>query len=127
MSFNKNRITAFIIFLLTMSIFIFAARMIAINELKAHVELNPNISQDDKVKIDKSLKDKFLFLENFDVMQGIISLSHGLNLKVVTEGVETLEEFNQLKIHKSDFVQGFYFSKPVEADKVIDLITKKYI
>ena len=81
----------------------------------------------DKVKIDKSLKDKFLFLENFDVMQGIISLSHGLNLKVVTEGVETLEEFNQLKIHKSDFVQGFYFSKPVEADKVIDLITKKYI
>ena len=68
-----------------------------------------------------------MFLENFEVMQGIISLSHGLNLKVVTEGVETLEEYNKLKIHKSDFVQGYYFSKPVEADQVIDLINKKYI
>jgi hypothetical protein len=47
----------------------------------------------DKVKIDKGLKDKFLFLENSAVMKNLISICHDLNLKVVTEGVETEAEY----------------------------------
>lgn len=80
----------------------------------------------DKVKIDKSLKDKFLFLENVAVMKGIISICHGLNLQVVTEGVETSEEFIQLRTYGSDFVQGFYLERPLSPERAIKLIETNY-
>lgn len=66
----------------------------------------------DKVKIDKGLKDKFLFLENSAVMKNLISICHDLNLKVVTEGVETEAEYQRLKSFGSDLIQGYYFDKP---------------
>ena len=81
----------------------------------------------DKVKIDKSLKDKFLFIENEDVMKGIISICHGLNLKVVTEGVESEEEFEQLKKYSSDYVQGYYFDKPLSFKNVTTLLKENHI
>ena len=81
----------------------------------------------DKVKIDKGLKDKFLFLEDVEVMEGIISICHGLKLQVVTEGVETSQEFDKLKTYGSDFVQGYYFAKPASSEESIKLIGKKYL
>lgn len=81
----------------------------------------------DKVKIDKSLKDKFLFLDDSVVMEGIISICHGLQLKVVTEGVETHGEFELLKKYGSDFVQGYYFEKPLDADQVASRLSKIYV
>lgn len=81
----------------------------------------------DKVKIDRSLKDKFLFFNNVAVMEGIISISHGLKLQVVTEGVETYEEFDRLREFKSDFVQGYYFEKPLSSEKVVEIIGKNYL
>lgn len=80
-----------------------------------------------KVKIDKSLKDKFLFLENVEFMEGLISVCHGLNLKVVTEGVETFEEYDKLRTIESDYVQGYYFEKPISPDKAALIIEKNYL
>jgi diguanylate cyclase (GGDEF)-like protein len=49
------------------------------------------------------------------VAQAIISLGHNLKLKVVGEGVETDAQFEFLKRHGCDEVQGFRFGKPVPA------------
>ena len=49
------------------------------------------------------------------VAQAIISLAHNLKLKVVGEGVETGAQFEFLKKHSCDEVQGFYFGKPMPA------------
>lgn len=38
---------------------------------------------------------------------------HRLGMKVVAEGVETKEQLDFLKEHGCDFIQGFYFSKPL--------------
>ena len=81
----------------------------------------------DKVKIDKSLKDRFIYLEHVKVMENLIALCHGLQMQVVTEGVETLEEFSQLKIKGSDFVQGYLFSKPVKGHEMIKFQTNQYV
>jgi len=81
----------------------------------------------DKVKIDKSLKDRFLFLENASVMEGLISTCHGLNLQVVTEGVESRQEFDQLKLDGSDFIQGYYCEKPICPESAIKLLDKNYL
>jgi diguanylate cyclase (GGDEF)-like protein len=49
------------------------------------------------------------------VAQAIISLGHNLRLKVVGEGVETQAQFEFLKRHSCDEVQGFHFGKPMPA------------
>ena len=81
----------------------------------------------DKVKIDKSLKDEFLFLEDSSVMEGIISLCHGLKMVVVTEGVETKEEYQRLSEFGSDLIQGYYFDKPLDASEMGKKLNKNYL
>ncbi|MUK90247.1 EAL domain-containing protein [Ornithinibacillus sp. L9] len=65
-----------------------------------------------KLKIDKMfLKDEQR--ENKAIVKSIIHMSHSLNMKVIAEGVETMEQFNFLTQERCDEMQGFYFSKPL--------------
>ncbi|MCR4301108.1 MAG: EAL domain-containing protein [Sulfuricaulis sp.] len=43
----------------------------------------------------------------------IITMAHSLGLKVVAEGVETVEQLDFLRGHQCDAMQGYYFSKPL--------------
>ncbi len=49
------------------------------------------------------------------IIENIIAMAHQLGLKVVAEGVETEAELNFLKQVQCDMVQGFLFSRPLEA------------
>jgi diguanylate cyclase (GGDEF)-like protein len=51
------------------------------------------------------------------VAQAIISLAHNLKLKVVGEGVETAAQFDFLKQHACDEVQGYHFGRPMPASE----------
>lgn len=79
-----------------------------------------------KVKLDKSLKDQFLPQEELQVMEGLIGFCHSLNLKVVTEGVEDYSEVRKLVDQKSDYLQGYVFSKPLEAPEAAALMDHHY-
>lgn len=46
------------------------------------------------------------------ILQSIIDLSRQLNLKVIAEGIETLEQANYLQKKGVEYLQGYYFSKP---------------
>ncbi|MGB7847178.1 MAG: EAL domain-containing protein, partial [Candidatus Acidiferrum sp.] len=48
----------------------------------------------------------------------IISMGKSLNLKVIAEGVETEEQMSFLRAHHCDEIQGYYFSRPLTADKL---------
>lgn len=72
----------------------------------------------DKVKIDKSLKDHLVKMDNDKILTGIIMMVHGLGLKVVAEGIETKDEVDVLKRLGCDQIQGYYFSRPLAVDKV---------
>lgn len=54
---------------------------------------------------------------NPDVMEGLISIAHGLDMKVVAEQVETLEEARVLSQADCDYLQGFLFSRPVRPEQ----------
>jgi diguanylate cyclase (GGDEF)-like protein/PAS domain S-box-containing protein len=69
----------------------------------------------DKIKLDKSLNDKFLELENIKVMESLISLAHSLNLEVVAEGIEDVAQYKRLKVAGCNYIQGYLFSKPLDA------------
>ena len=50
----------------------------------------------------------------------ILSMAHSLGLKVVAEGVETEEQLRFLKMHSCDYVQGYFFSKPLGANEFVE-------
>ena len=50
------------------------------------------------------------------MVAAIISLAHALNMQVVAEGVEKAEEIHILKQYQCEYVQGYYFSKPLTAE-----------
>ncbi|MDD3174160.1 MAG: ABC transporter substrate binding protein, partial [Herbinix sp.] len=81
----------------------------------------------DHIKLDKSLSDKFLKLNNTEVMNSIISLAHSLNLTITAEGVEEHNQYERLKEGGCDFIQGYYFSKPLEIDKANEIYNKNLL
>jgi diguanylate cyclase (GGDEF)-like protein/PAS domain S-box-containing protein len=60
--------------------------------------------------------------KTYRMVAGIINLSHDLTYKVVAEGVETIIELDLLRQLNCDYVQGYYFSKPVSAQEAEELI-----
>jgi EAL domain-containing protein (putative c-di-GMP-specific phosphodiesterase class I) len=73
----------------------------------------------DRLKIDRSFVNRSADDPNAAaIVRSIISMAHGLNLKVVAEGVETIDQLNFLLHRECDEAQGFYFGKPVPAGMV---------
>ena len=54
-----------------------------------------------------------------------INLFKNLNIPIVIEGVETKEQLEMVKEKKIDYVQGYYFSKPLEEDALIEFLKKE--
>lgn len=80
----------------------------------------------DSVKIDRSfIRDlNASSQEAISLVRAIVSLAHGLNLKVVAEGVETEEQMRIVSHLHCDLIQGFLFYKPLDAE-VIGQILKQ--
>ncbi|SON52974.1 putative bifunctional diguanylate cyclase/phosphodiesterase [Vibrio tapetis] len=75
----------------------------------------------DIVKIDKS------FIHNMDdrgvnIIQAVAQLGSTLNFQVIAEGVETAQQAKKLNDIGINFLQGDYFSMPVEANEVAGLL-----
>lgn len=58
------------------------------------------------------------------ILQFIISLANEMHLSVVAEGVETKEQLNRLMEISCDYVQGYYFAKPMPCDAFEGLLRK---
>jgi diguanylate cyclase (GGDEF)-like protein/PAS domain S-box-containing protein len=72
--------------------------------------------QVDRLKIDQSFVKKSISDANAAaVVRTIIAMSHGLNIKVVAEGVETDEQLRFLQRRKCDEAQGYFIARPVAA------------
>ncbi len=69
-----------------------------------------------RLKIDRSfIKDLTSSSDDEIIIEAIIALAHGLRLKVVAEGVETVEQLNYIRNNLCDEVQGFLFAEPMPA------------
>jgi diguanylate cyclase (GGDEF)-like protein len=75
----------------------------------------------DILKIDRSFINR-ISDEKGNIVNTIINLAHSLNMKVVAEGVETPEQFEILKEMKCELIQGYYFSRPVDAEQAEEFL-----
>lgn len=79
------------------------------------------------LKVDKSFVDRIGHnAKQSHVIELIVRMSHSMNLRVVMEGVETDAQYQYLKSVGSDFIQGFYFSKPLPRDEFEALMCRGF-
>lgn len=60
--------------------------------------------------------------QGYILVSSIIALAHALKLKVIAEGVETEEQARLLALLGCDEAQGYLFSEPVSADRLLDML-----
>jgi EAL domain-containing protein (putative c-di-GMP-specific phosphodiesterase class I) len=71
----------------------------------------------DDLKIDRSfIRNLSAGNSSVDIVKSIMQLAHSLKLEVVAEGVETEEQQRILCQLGCDYMQGYLFSKPVDAE-----------
>ena len=106
------------------------------NTLKAIRDRNIHLSIDDfgtgysslsylrrfpinNLKIDRSFIEQMNFdAENFEIVRLIITLAKTLGMNTISEGVETLQQLNQLRALGCEFAQGYLFSRPLSPEAV---------
>ncbi len=77
-----------------------------------------------KLKIDQTfVSDMETNFKNSTIVRAIIELAGTLDVQVVAEGVEPVDLLHRLVDEGCDEVQGFYFSRPVSAEDVEELVT----
>lgn len=77
------------------------------------------------LKIDKSFIDNIASSKKEELLiNDIIQMAHTMELKIVAEGVETKEQLTVLKDKKCDYIQGYYFSKPLPSGEIENLFNK---
>ena len=77
----------------------------------------------DELKIDRSFVIEFDKSENdASLVVAIIAMARSMSLRLVAEGVETLEQYRFLTRNGAHIIQGYLFSKPVPADELQPLL-----
>jgi EAL domain-containing protein (putative c-di-GMP-specific phosphodiesterase class I) len=79
----------------------------------------------DTLKIDHSFI-RHLTTEASDagIVSAVVNMGKSLRMRVVAEGVETLEQYTLLKKHRCPEAQGFYFSEPVIPEEITELFAQ---
>ena len=82
----------------------------------------------DLLKIDRTFIHE-MYKNNADIamVSAMISLARALNLKVVAEGVEEHEDLHLLREFDCEFVQGYYYSRPLTIDDFSQRLSEKGI
>ena len=72
------------------------------------------------IKIDKSLVDDMDSESGGRIIKNVIRMMKDVNKKLVAEGVETEEDLRKLAELDCDYIQGFYFSRPLSEDEFLE-------
>lgn len=74
------------------------------------------------IKLDASLNPYFVKTKtsNTALIHTLTTLFHNMNLKVIAEGAETAESVTYLKNQGVDKIQGYYFAKPMNQEKLLE-------
>lgn len=77
----------------------------------------------DYVKIDQSfIREVQTSFEDASISKAVIAMAHSLGIEVIAEGVENEAQCEFLSANMCDQIQGYYYSKPINAEKAVEFI-----
>jgi diguanylate cyclase (GGDEF)-like protein len=76
------------------------------------------------LKIDRSFVSRMTADDNSEIVRTIATLAHNLGMQVIAEGIETNEQYQQLKALGCEYGQGFLFSHPVDDVEALKLLAR---
>ena len=77
------------------------------------------------IKIDKTLVDESGRQNMQIVIENTVKMIKALGMKIVVEGVETEQQLKQFVSLRCDYIQGYYFSKPLPKDEFVTFLLDK--
>jgi len=78
------------------------------------------------VKFDRQMTNSYFESEKGKlIMEATINMIKAVGTKIVSEGVETKNQLDVLEKVSIDYIQGYYFSKPVSGSDFLELIKEK--
>lgn len=81
----------------------------------------------DIVKFDRDMTNAYF--ENGKakyVMDAAMHMVHGMNLEIVSEGIETKEQYEVMEKLGINYIQGYYFSKPLPEEEFLQFLISNY-
>ena len=79
------------------------------------------------VKLDKSFVDEQQNPKMWIMIQNTVKMLKDMNMEIVVEGIEDKEMVEQFSSLDCDFIQGYYFSRPVPEEEFVEFIRKAHI
>ena len=80
----------------------------------------------DLIKIDKSFVDRITTGTKAEMIcRTIIQMAHALGKEAIAEGVETKEQADFLAEHNCDYVQGYFYSRPLPQTEFLEFIEQQ--
>lgn len=58
------------------------------------------------------------------VLTGMVNIIHKMNMSVVVEGIETKEQMTVMSDMGVEFIQGYYYSKPIPEDEFLSFLAE---
>ena len=78
-----------------------------------------------RLKVDRSfIRDIPRDSDDMAITATVIAMAHTLGLAVTAEGVETVEQLDFLRSRHCDEMQGYLFSRPLDAEPLRELLVK---
>lgn len=75
------------------------------------------------VKLDYDMSKAFFMSPKAKhVVRAVVNMAHDMDLKLVAEGIETEEEQQGMNQEGIDYIQGFYYSRPLPMDEFIEFL-----
>ncbi|MBP6103598.1 MAG: GGDEF domain-containing protein [Gammaproteobacteria bacterium] len=81
-----------------------------------------------KIKIDKSFVDDVTTNDNSaTIVCAILDMAKAMHIRTLAEGVETKEQLDFLRERGCQYIQGFYFSKPLSSEDFSHYLTRGFV
>jgi EAL domain-containing protein (putative c-di-GMP-specific phosphodiesterase class I) len=78
----------------------------------------------DKIKIDQTfVRDLIEKPDSIAIIRAVAGLGHSFGMTTTAEGVETKEQLDQMRAEGCTEVQGYFYSKPLPASEVPQLLS----
>lgn len=80
----------------------------------------------DIVKFDRDMTNAFFVDKKaYYVMEAAMQMIHGMGLDIVSEGIETAEQYRKISSMGIAYIQGYFFSKPIPQDDFYSFVSVK--